>query len=111
MENTGFNELAGRGCCVDIGVVEHRIKTNGKSEYRQYEVDFIATDGNEKYYVQSAFEISSDEKREHELNSLKRIHDSFQKIVVLKDDIMPYKDENGIKFIGLYQFLKQDLSK
>ncbi|MBQ1882760.1 MAG: ATP-binding protein [Bacteroidales bacterium] len=111
MENIVFNELVGRGYSVDIGVVEHRIKTNGKSEYRQYEVDFIATDGNEKYYVQSAFEISSDEKREHELNSLKRIHDSFQKIVVLKDDIMPYKDENGIKFIGLYQFLKQDLSK
>ncbi len=108
MENVIFNELLYRGYSVDVGVVEHRIMKDRKSEYKQYEVDFIATDGNEKYYIQSAFEIESEGKREQELNSLKRIDDSFQKIVIVKDDIMPYRDNNGIYFIGLFQFLGSD---
>lgn len=108
MENIIFNELLYRGYVVDVGVVEHRKMVNGKSEYKQYEVDFIATDGNEKYYIQSAYEIETEEKREQELNSLKRIDDSFQKIVIVKDDIMPYRDNNGILFTGLFQFLFSD---
>lgn len=108
MENVIFNELLYRGYSVDVGVVEHRVMKDRKSEYKQYEVDFIATDGNEKYYIQSAFEIESEGKREQELNSLKRIYDSFQKIVIVKDDIMPYRDNNGIYFIGLFQFLGSD---
>ena len=108
MENVIFNELLHRGYAVDVGVVETRVMINGKSEYKQYEVDFIATNGNEKYYIQSAYDISSDTKREQELNSLKRIDDSFQKIVIVKDDIMPYRDEKGIYFTGLFQFLMND---
>lgn len=108
MENVIFNELLYRGYSVDVGVVEHRVMKDRISEYKQYEVDFIATDGNEKYYIQSAFEIESEGKREQELNSLKRIDDSFQKIVIVKDDIMPYRDNNGIYFIGLFQFLGSD---
>lgn len=108
MENVIFNELLYRGYSVDVGVVEHRVMKDRKSEYKQYEVDFIATDGNEKYYIQSAFEIESEGKREQELNSLKRIDDSFQKIVIVKDDIMPYRDNNGIYYIGLFQFLGSD---
>lgn len=108
MENVIFNELIHRGYVVDVGVVEARVMKNGKSEYKQYEVDFVATNGNEKYYIQSAYELSSDTKREQELNSLKRIDDSFQKIVIVKDDIMPYRDEKGIYFTGLFQFLMSD---
>ena len=108
MENVIFNELLHRGYAVDVGVVEARVMKNGKSEYKQYEVDFIAANGNEKYYIQSAYELSSDEKREQELNSLKRIDDSFQKIVIVKDDIMPYRDEKGIFYTGLFQFLMSD---
>lgn len=108
MENVIFNELLHRGYAVDVGVVETRVMINGKSEYKQYEVDFIATNGNEKYYIQSAYDMSSDTKREQELNSLKRIDDSFQKIVIVKDDIMPYRDEKGIYFTGLFQFLMND---
>ena len=108
MENIIFNELLHRGYVVDVGVIEARVMKNGKSEYKQYEVDFIATNGNEKYYIQSAYELSSDTKREQELNSLNRIDDSFQKIVIVKDDIMPYRDEKGIYFIGLFQFLMSD---
>ena len=108
MENVIFNELIHRGYVVDVGVIEARVMKNGKSEYKQYEVDFIATNGNEKYYIQSAYELSSDTKREQELNSLNRIDDSFQKIVIVKDDIMPYRDEKGIYFTGLFQFLISD---
>ena len=108
MENVIFNELLHRGYAVDVGVVEVRMMKDGKSEYKQYEVDFIATNGNEKYYIQSAYEMSNDEKREQEINSLKRIDDSFQKIVIVKDDIMPYRDEKGIYYIGLFQFLMSD---
>lgn len=108
MENVIFNELLHRGYVVDVGVIEARVMKNGKSEYKQYEVDFIATNGNEKYYIQSAYELSSDTKREQELNSLNRIDDSFQKIVIVKDDIMPYRDEKGIYFTGLFQFLMSD---
>ena len=108
MENVIFNELVHRGYVVDVGVIEARVMKNGKSEYKQYEVDFVATNGNEKYYIQSAYELSSDTKREQELNSLKRIDDSFQKIVIVKDDIMPYRDEKGIYFTGLFQFLMSD---
>ena len=71
-------------------------------------MDFIASNGNEKYYIQSAYEMSNDEKRDQELNSLKRIDDSFQKIVIVKDDIMPYWDEKGIFYTGLFQFLMSD---
>lgn len=108
MENVIFNELKYRGYAVDVGVVEHRVMKDGKSEYKQYEVDFIATDGNEKYYIQSAYEMADEGKRERELNSLKRIGDSFQKIVIVKDDIMPYRDNNGIYFTGLFDFLRSD---
>lgn len=107
MENVIFNELLYRGYSVDVGVVEHRCMKNGKSEYKQYEVDFIAIDGNDKFYIQSAFEIIDEDKREQELKSLLRIDDSFQKIVIVKDDIMPYRDQYGIYFIGLFQFLRE----
>lgn len=108
MENIIFNELLHRGYAVDVGVIEARVMKDGKSEYKQYEVDFIATNGNEKYYIQSAYELSSEAKREQELNSLKRIDDSFQKVVIVKDDIMPYRDEKGIYFTGLFQFLMDE---
>ena len=108
MENVIFNELLYRGYTVDVGVIETREMKDGKSEYRQYEIDFIAANGNEKYYIQSAYELSTETKREQELHSLKRIDDSFQKIVIVKDDIMPYRDEKGIFYIGLFQFLSSD---
>ena len=105
MENVIFNELLHRGYAVDVGVIEIREMKDGKSEYKQYEVDFVAANGNEKYYIQSAYELSTETKREQELKSLKRIDDSFQKIVIVKDDIMPYRDEKGIYYTGLFQFL------
>jgi hypothetical protein len=108
MENVIFNELVCRGYAVDVGVVEHRKKVDDQYKYFQYEVDFIATNGSDKYYIQSAFEMSTEEKKEQEMNSLTRIGDSFRKIVIEGADILSYTDNKGIQHMGLLQFLQSD---
>lgn len=105
MENVIYNELRMRGFAVDVGLVEAREKRNDKMEYIQYEIDFIATNGTDKYYIQSAYAMDSEEKRQQELNSLTKIDDSFQKIVIVGNDIAEYTDNKGIRFMGLFQFL------
>ena len=82
---------------------------DGKQQQTQYEVDFIATNGQEKYYIQSAYRIDDETKRKQELQSLKRIDNSFRKVVIVGDDIAPWTDENGITNIGLLQFLQKGL--
>ena len=81
---------------------------DGKSTYQQYEIDFIATNGLNKYYIQSAYSLPTEEKREQELASLKKIDDSFRKIIIVGDDIATYMDANGYVFMGLFQFLKNE---
>lgn len=106
MENIIFNELKIRGFDVDIGVIEHNTKdATGKSRRNFLEIDFIANRGNNRFYIQSALHVDSQEKREQETQSLNRIHDSFKKIVVVKDDIEPWQDDKGIQYIGIEQFL------
>jgi predicted AAA+ superfamily ATPase len=89
--------------------VEAREMRNGKTEYIQYEVDFIANNGTDKYYIQSAFALDDEEKRQQELNSLLRIDDSFRKVVIVGSDIAEYTDDKGIRFMGLFQFLQSGL--
>jgi uncharacterized protein len=106
MENILYVELKARGYNVDVGVIEYRhLDKNGKSVRSQLEVDFVAGDGGKIYYIQSALNIDDEKKRNQETNSLKRIPDSFKKIVVVKDDIMPWNDDNGILYIGIKDFL------
>ena len=106
MENILFIELKSRGYNVDVGVVEYRhLDRNGKDVRAQLEVDFVANDGGKIYYIQSALHVDDDRKRQQEINSLRRIPDSFKKIVVVKDDIMPWNDDNGILYIGIKDFL------
>ena len=105
MENVIYNELRARDYMVDVGMVESREMRNGKSEYIQYEVDFIATNGIDKYYIQSAYSMPTEEKRQQEFKSLKKIGDSFRKIVIVGDDIATYTNEDGITVMGLFQFL------
>ncbi len=97
------------GYLVDVGVMVVREMKDGKQQQTQYEVDFIATNGQEKYYIQSAYRIDDEVKQEQELQSLKRIDDSFRKVVIVGDDIAPWTDENGIMYIGLFQFLQKGL--
>ena len=105
MENVIYNELRMRGFAVDVGLVEAREMRNGKMEYIQYEVDFIASNGTDKYYIQSAFALDTEEKKQQELKSLLKIDDSFRKIVIVGNDIAEYTDDKGIRYIGLFQFL------
>ena len=105
MENVIYNELRIRGFLVDIGVVESRELVNAKQVQSQYEVDFIATNGIDRYYIQSAYRLDTDEKKEQELKSLLKIDDSFRKMVIVGDDIAPYTDNHGITYMGLFHFL------
>ena len=105
MENVIYNELRMRGFAVDVGLVEAREMRNGKMEYIQYEVDFIASNGTDKYYIQSAFALDTEEKKQQELKSLLKIDDSFRKIVIVGNDIAEYTDDKGIRYIGLFKFL------
>ena len=111
MENIIYNELRYRGFNVDVGIVEKRIKDpDGKEVRKQYEVDFIATQGSRKYYIQSAFSMDSAEKELQEKTSLRAIDDSFKKIIVVKDVINVRRDENGIVTISLFDFLQNENS-
>lgn len=106
MENILYNELVTRGYSVDVGIVEYRHKDNaGKDIRTQLEVDFIAGRGDQQIYIQSALNIDTSEKRMQEISSLTKIPDSFKKIVVVKDSIIPWTDENGIWYVGIREFL------
>lgn len=106
MENIIFNELLFRGYSVDVGMVEiATADKNGKFIRKQFEVDFVVNDSDQRYYIQSAFAIPDEEKKRQETASFRNIHDSFKRVVVVKDDITPYRDENGDLFVGLFDFL------
>ncbi len=106
MENIIYNELRSRGYKVDVGMVETRDKDkNGNLVRKQLEVDFVVNQGSNRYYIQSAFAMSTQEKEEQECASLLRISDSFKKIIVVKDDIKPKRNEYGILTIGIMDFL------
>ena len=111
MENVIYNELVIRGYSVDVGVVEIRKPDKeGKWSRTQLEVDFIASLGSKKYYVQSSLSIPDREKEIQESRSLTSINDSFKKIIVVKDHIMPRRNEEGILTIGLFDFLLKENS-
>lgn len=105
MENIIYNELFNRDFSIDVGVVEYCYKVGGKSKRTQFEIDFVANKGGKRYYIQSALNVSDEEKRQQEINSLKRVGDSFKKIVVVKDNVLPWHDDYGILYIGIEQFL------
>lgn len=111
MENIIYNELRIRGYHVDVGVVEHySANSAGKREKRQLEVDFVATLGSDKCYIQSAFATPSSDKAEQERRSLLSISDSFRKIIVVGRDQKVRRDENGIATIGIQKFLLDENS-
>ena len=106
MENIIYNELRVRGYQVDVGVVEHyESNKEGKRGKKQLEVDFVATKGSEKYYLQSAFAMPTENKVKQEQRSLLSISDSFKKIIIVGDHRKVRRDENGILSIGLLPFL------
>ncbi|MBD5131262.1 MAG: ATP-binding protein [Clostridiales bacterium] len=110
MENVIYNELRVRGYSVDVGIVESHETVDGTHKRKLLEIDFVANKGNKKYYVQSAFELPTANKLHQETRPLLKVNDSFKKIVVVKDNIRPRLDENGIMTIGLINFLLDENS-
>ena len=106
MENIIYNELITRGYQVDVGVVEISEKNENNNFVRkQLEVDFVCNLGYERIYIQSALNIDDITKKQQEEKSLIKIYDNFRKIIVVKENIRKWKDENGILIIGLKEFL------
>ena len=106
MENIIYNELRARGFSVDVGLVNGRyINSEGKKATSSLEVDFVANRGSKRYYIQFAYALSDVAKREQESASLRRISDSFKKIIIVKDVVNTTRDEFGIVTMGLFDFL------
>ena len=106
MENIICNELIARKFAVDVGVVyENCCNKNGNQVPLQREIDFIATKGNQKYYIQSAFAMPTEEKQTAELKPFLLTKDSFQKIVIRHDSARSWYDDNGILHINIIDFL------
>ena len=106
MENVIYNELRMRGYNVDVGVVQIAEKRdNGNTGRHFLEVDFVCNLGSSRVYIQSAYSIPDEEKRKQEIRSLKKIDDSFKKIIVTRDTVQPWYDENGVLTVSIYDFL------
>lgn len=111
MENIIYNELVARGFNVDVGVVEYNhLDENGKKVRSMLEVDFVVNKTEKRYYIQSALTVADEDKRKQEVNSLNRIDDSFTKIVVVRDNVMPWSDEKGIQYINIEDFLLEKIN-
>ena len=105
MENIVYNELRARGYNVDIGVVERRGQRDGRSYRKQLEIDFVANLGSQRYYIQSAYQLPTEEKVAQEKASLLGLDDGFKKIVLVRDVMKPMYDEHGILTMSVYDFL------
>ena len=111
MENIIYTELRRRGFNVDVGIVEKRKNDeNGKKDYKQLEIDFVANKASDKYYIQSAYSIEDNNKKEQELQSLLNISDNFKKMVIVYDSFIKWQDDNGIIYISIYDFLLNENS-
>lgn len=111
MENLIYNELLYRGYNVDVGVVE--VFEHNKENVtirKQLEIDFVCNQGSKRYYIQSAYNIDSKEKEKQEMRSLKNVNDFFKKVIVVKDDIEPWHNEDGVLIIGIKDFLLNENS-
>lgn len=106
MENIVYNELLVRGYNVDVGIVEVLAKNNeGRRVHRQLEVDFVVNQGSQRYYIQVAFDMTSEEKQTQELNSLRNIPDSFKKIIIVNGTKKPWRNDEGFVIMGMKYFL------
>lgn len=111
MENVIYNELRSRGFSVDVGVVEvWERDSEGKKNRKALEVDFVVNKGSQRYYIQSAYALPTQEKVELENRSLMNIDDSFKKIVIVKEDVLLKRNDAGIVTMGLRDFLMDENS-
>ena len=106
MENIIYNDLIIRGCSVDIGIVYGTEKDKkGNSVQVAREIDFYATIGGKKVYIQSAYALHNEEKAKAENKPLSLTGDSFPKIIIRHDIRKRWYDDNGVLNIGILDFL------
>lgn len=106
MENIIYNELRVRGYNVDVGVVRVVSRDADLRQSRsQLEIDFVCNLDSKKYYIQSAYRLPNEEKIKQEEASLRKVDDSFKKIIILGEDILVHRNEEGITTMGIYDFL------
>ncbi len=105
MENIIYNELRYRGYNVDVGIIDTRENVNGSLQRRQLEIDFVANQGNKRYYIQSAYDIPNEDKMRQETKSFDKTNDSFKKIIVVGKNIKPRRNEKGYLIVGIKEFL------
>lgn len=109
IENIVYNELLIRGYNVDVGIVEVYGKNEeGKTIRKQLEIDFVVNQGSKRYYIQVAYDMSSEEKQAQEFNSLRNIPDSFKKIVIVNGTKKPWRNDEGFVIMGMKYFLLND---
>ena len=108
-ENLIYNELRVRGLLVDVGqIVVNAKNEKGVSQRKQLEVDFVCNRGFKRYYIQSALALPTQEKIDQELNSLLRINDSFQKMVIAGGLTPTYQNDHGIIIMNIFDFLMNE---
>ena len=106
MENIVYNELLVREYNVDVGIVDVMAKNvDGKRVRKQLEVDFVVNQGSQRYYIQVAYDMASEEKQTQELNSLRNIPDSFKKIIIINGTKKPWRNDEGFVIMGMKYFL------
>ena len=106
MENIVYNELCIRGYHVDVGIVETFGRdSSGKRLRKQLEVDFVVNQASQRYYIQVAYDLTSEEKQAQEFNSLRHIPDSFKKIVIVNGARKPWRNDEGFVIMGMKYFL------
>lgn len=106
MENIVYNELLIRGYNVDVGMMAAYEKNKeGKRVRKQLEVDFVVNQGSQRYYIQVAYDLSSEQKQEQEFHSLRNIPDSFKKIIIVNGSKKPWRNDEGFVIMGMKYFL------
>ena len=106
MENVLYNELCARGYSVDVGLVEIWEKNEeGKIVHKRIEVDYVINRGSQRIYVQSAYSMPDEEKRDQEQRPLIKINDSFRKIIISGEHKGKFYNEEGVLRIGVFEFL------
>ena len=107
MENMLYNELRAIGMKVDVGQVFTEVKIeDGSRQRKTLEIDFVCNRGYERVYIQSAYAMETEEKRNQELASLRKLRDGFRRIVIVNGLQPTYINEEGVYIINLMDFLR-----
>ena len=111
MENIVYNELLIRGYNVDVGIVDvFKKNREGRRVHKQLEVDFVANQSSQRYYIQVAYDMTTEEKQTQEFHSFRNIPDSFKKIVIVNGTKKPWRNEEGFVIMGMKYFLLNENS-